>query len=166
MKPMYFIIPTILIAVAGIAGLFLIYLKNQDPTRKQPIGTAPIKQTGQQQKLLELSISPYGPGNSDPPEVRTQTTLYLSGIMENQRTSYKQDGSSYKPITTATTSTLRAEVVTKIEEVVKQLIGKDCTKQGSNRSIKLSIYWQNQTKTIESPNYEKEITEIRRLLSQ
>ncbi len=159
MKPAHFIIVAILIVATGVGGFFLIRLKNQ-------MGIIPYKQTGQQQKLLEISTSPYGPGNSDPPGVGTQITLYRSGRVENQQTSYKQDGNSYIPITTTTVSSLQAEAVTKIEDIIRQLMGKNCAKQPNNRSVSLDIYWQNQMKTINSPNCDKEIIEINRLLSR
>ncbi|MDP2940239.1 MAG: hypothetical protein Q8O13_09225, partial [Candidatus Omnitrophota bacterium] len=62
-------------------------------------------------------------------------------------------------------SSIQAEAVTKIEVIIKQLMGKDCAKQRDDRFARLHIYWQNQTKTINSPNCDKEVAEIRRLLS-
>ncbi len=122
---------------------------------------------GQQQKLLELSFSPYGLGHSDPPGVGTKITLYKSGKIENQQTSYKQEGSSYKPVPAiTTTSNIKDETITKIEDIIKQLMDKDCAKRPDDRSISLDVYWQNQTKTINSPNCDKEIIEITRLLNQ
>lgn len=159
MKLMYFIIVAILIVAAGVGGFFLIRLKNQ-------MGIVPYEQTGQQQKLLEISTSPYGPGNSDPPGVGTQITLYRSGKMEIQKISYRQNGSSYEPVATTTVSSLQAEAVTKIEDIIRQLMSKNCAKQRADRSAELHIYWQNQMKTIESPNCHIEMGEIWRLLGR
>jgi len=163
---MYFIVSVMLIVAAGVVGLFLIRFKNQNWAPGRSVGATPYEQTGQQQKLLEISTSPYGPGDSDPPGVGTQITLYRSGRMEIQKISYRQNGSSYEPVTTTTVSSLQAEAITKIEDLIKQLMGKDCAKRPDNHSVSLDIYWQNQTKTINSPNCDKEIIEISRLLGR
>ena len=167
MKPVYFVIVAILITIAGGGYFFLIRLKNQNQTPEQPVGATPYEQNDQQQKLLEMSTSPYGPGNSDPPGNSIRITLYQSGRIESQEISYRESGNSYEPVVTATTVfSLQAEAVTKIEDIIKQLMGKDCAKQRDDRFSRLHIYWQNQTKTINSPNCHKEVTEIRHLLGR
>lgn len=124
-----------------------------------------MEQANLDQKILILTLRTLSPGNSDPPGDKHSLTLYENGKLVKADTSYSLDG-SYTPIVKTQNYQLDLGRLAQIKNIVDKLMKKNCSKQSPQEPFfQLDIFQQEQIKTIEYPNCQEEVSEIRNLLS-
>ncbi len=124
-----------------------------------------MEQANLDQKILILTLRVLSPGNSDPPGDEHALTLYEDGKLVKEDTTYSLDG-SYTPIVKTQNSQLDSSRLAQVKNIVDKLMKKNCSKQSSREPFfQLDIFQQEQIKTIEYPNCQEEVSEIKSLLS-